>query len=203
MLALLQLRRVALLWLLSATALPACLVSVETRGRWQVLTEDRTWPPPLGILNTHFTDDERGWAVTPFALLQTRNGGKTWAEKFNGGDEDDFLSIAFVDNVRGVIVGGERKGSSHVALFWNTTDGGASWIRHTDYNIPPLSSVSFCSRTTGYAAGSGAVVFTSDGGWTWMPLLQSERDLHLMSVACFDSLRVYCGRCRRCNLAHG
>jgi len=155
-----------------------------------VLTEDRTWPAPLGILNTHFIDRGHGWAVTPFALLETRDGGRTWAEKFNGGDEDDPQSITFIDNIRGVIVGGERKDSSHVALFWNTTDGGTSWTRHADKTIPPLSSVSFSSATTGYASGSGVVVSTSDGGWSWQARLQNEQDLHLASVACFDPTHV-------------
>src|ERR1700741_5032593 len=120
--ALLQVSRLTVLWLLLATAFSVCLLSPQPPGRWHVLTEDRTWPAPLGILNTHFIDRGHGWAVTPFALLETRDGGRTWAEKFNGGDEDDPQSITFIDNIRGVIVGGERKDSSHVALFWNTTD---------------------------------------------------------------------------------
>lgn len=188
--ALLQLRRVTMVWLLLGTALSACLVSGEPPGPVAGADRRPSWPPSLGILTTHFFDGEHGWAVTPFALLQTRDGGKTWAERFNGGNEDDFLSIAFIDSVRGVIVGGERRNSSHVALFWNTTDGGTTWTKHTDDNISPLSSVSFCSGTTGYATGLGVVVSTSDGGGTWQRRFQREQDLRLMSVACFNSLCV-------------
>ena len=91
--------------------------------------------------------------------MATKNGGAAWWAGPSGTDSAILLSVAFVDVLRGWVVGTED-------TILATTDGGLTWARERDPADSPatenLSGVAFIDAGTGYAAGSR--VLKSSGG---------------------------------------
>jgi photosystem II stability/assembly factor-like uncharacterized protein len=126
------------------------------------------------ITDIHFTDRQRGWAVTlkdvfPFntVVLKTTNGGTSWsAENFQ--DNSAFMrTIFFMDSLTGFI------GGTYIA---RTTNGGTTWERvEVDSNMVsgfPIYSFNFYNNQFGYACGgridiAGVVWRTTNSGLNW------------------------------------
>lgn len=155
---------------------------------WQVLTTD-PMTHTLPITGLAFFDDVHGWAMTPYELLQTDDGGRTW-KTVALGEERSFLSLSFTDPATGWIVGAQDQ-SRNQALIMHTRDGGRSWSQQHADITPPLVSVKFCDASTGWALTPKVIVHTGDGGNTWEAQYRSEGDERLMSIECVSPQRAW------------
>lgn len=89
-------------------------------------------------------------------------------------DDANLNDVQFVGSQRGWAVGDH-------GVIWHSDDGGDTWILQSSGVACPLRSVCFLSDRVGWIAGGGTVpytqrsygvvLFTSDGGQTWRPLV--------------------------------
>ena len=113
------------------------------------------------LLDVHFIDADRGWAVGDGGVLRTTtNGGNTWSDGSVGIDSV-IRGVHFVDSNRGWAVG-------NGGVLRTTADGGTTW------NAPPiitgesLHDIHFVGTDNGWAVGdNGAIIRTTNGGTTW------------------------------------
>jgi photosystem II stability/assembly factor-like uncharacterized protein len=111
-------------------------------------------------------------------VFRSRTGGISWQvattpirrEMASRG----IFSIAFADQARGVVVGGDYQNpadtTSNVAL---TDDGGATWRLATGRPMGYRSAVSYVPGTGGrtlLAVGPSGSDYSADGGETWTPV---------------------------------
>lgn len=160
-----------------------------TMGGWRVLTTDPT-THSLPITGIAFFDAAHGWTMTPYELLQTDDGGRTW-KTVALGEEKSFLSLSFVDPRTGWIVGSQDQDGDHQALIMHTSNGGKNWEQQHVNIAPPLVSVKFCDASTGWALGPKVIVHTADGGNTWEAQYLSKSDERLMDVECVSPQRAW------------
>jgi photosystem II stability/assembly factor-like uncharacterized protein len=78
------------------------------------------------------------------------------------GEPNAIAGIAFADADRGVTVTNQRTGQVRV-----TSNGGQSWETREVALLPTLNEVIFTDSGRAWAAGSGAIVSSSDYGDTW------------------------------------
>jgi len=149
------------------------------------------------IVNIFFLTRMHGWALTwrvgipPFGtdILETRDGGTTWALR-DYPEENVFLNaIHFSDSLRGRVGG-------HSRPMAETSDGGASW---TTSNVtgncgvfPPFQFL-FYDHNLGFANGghvdiSGVIWRTTDGGRDWEAQCVSPEPIQKLFM--FDSLNI-------------
>lgn len=173
------------------TVATACSVN-----KWQ-LTTTGAHPHAPAFLAVSFTDAEHGWGLTPKALFETNDGGKTWASREEDAESRrTFFSLEFVNGMMGFIVGAQRTGSGRSLLVLRTGDGGKTWqdmqisVGSASNGGLLLHAVSFCDSQVGWAVGSNVIVRTTDGGQTW-ETQRSNRDEVLFSVACVSSERAW------------
>lgn len=122
----------------------------------------------------------------------TSDGGKNW-NKYPGPNVRhsfgiySYTPIFFVDSLYGWALGTERTGIGDTQ-FWiidHTTDGGKSWSNQLKvfgrdliddpHFFSHLQDIAFVDRFNGVAVGQfGSVIFTSDGGNNWIPLLSQN-----------------------------
>ena len=89
----------------------------------------------MGLSDVFFINQDTGWAVGPYAIRSTVNGGRTWQTDDNISD-DNYNQVYFVDSDHGWIA------CENIGLRY-TTDGGKSW--HIDQGLP-AEAPSACSR---------------------------------------------------------
>jgi hypothetical protein len=96
-----------------------------------------------------------------FLLLQvTSLAQQGWFEQTSGTTEA-LLSVTFVDNLTGWVVGGR-------GTILKTTDGGANWNAQTSGTTEWLFSVHFIDNNIGWAVGyNGKILKTTNGGTNW------------------------------------
>lgn len=88
---------------------------------------------------------------------QWTNAGHAFAGQVRG--------LYFESNNTGYAVGGNGLGMAYIA---KTTDGGATWAVDTFEQSPLLRAINFVNHDTGFACGSGGVLFkTTDAGNSW------------------------------------
>ena len=177
---------------LAITAVAACNVS-----KWRLMTtgEHPHTPPFLAV---SFTDPDHGWGLTPTALFETSDAGRTWISRVEDTDaKKTFFSFEFVNGLTGFIVGAQRSGADRSLLVLRTSDAGKSWqdtlikIQSKETNAGLLlHGVSFCNPQVGWAVGSNVIVRTTNGGQTWETQRNGPEEV-LFSVACLTPERVW------------
>jgi hypothetical protein len=156
-----------------------------------------------------------GWFGNQFSLLpdlRARVSGIHYCDSLDGGAQwscvpfgiDDVFDGAtfFHDDLSGWVGGGSI---SPTVEGWvhRTTDGGATWSGRTLQAPWPIREIRFVTSQLGWAAGGnygsnvGGLYFSSDGGQTWAPDLDSggvELDAcdHWNSGPGHLSLQVWC-----------
>src|SRR6185295_12310494 len=141
------------------TVLIVLLFGACANGGWRVLTTDPAMHI-LPIIGLASFDVDRVWAMTPYELLRTYDGGDNWTTVLTG-DERSFLSLTFANPATGWIVGGEGQYDDRRALIMHTTDGGKNWDRQEAKSVPLLTSVGACDATTGWALGPKDIIHTA------------------------------------------
>ncbi len=142
-----------------------------------------------------------GWVVQNHQLYKTEDGGKSLRRFSVPGLEGDPSSTVtdafFVNGSRGWIVGGKfeplrkndplintetTRGQIRTAFIIETADGGASWkFEDLPRLIGSFEEINFWESGIGVASSRNDLVFTNDGGKTWIgmakyfPDIDSER----------------------------
>ncbi|MDQ3193919.1 MAG: YCF48-related protein, partial [Bacteroidota bacterium] len=133
-----------------------------------------------GVRCIGFADSLNGWLGTLSSngtvLYNTTNGGLNWSGAINTttGDSLGVCGISVVDK-NNVYACGRYYGPPHL---FKTTNGGINWtIKYLGSQIYTLIDCHFFNKDSGFVVGgignsfetrSGAVLFTSDGGDTWI-----------------------------------
>src|SRR6266852_5312555 len=78
------------------TAVAACNVS-----KWKLMSTGEHPHTPT-FLAVSFTSPDHGWGLTPTALFETSDGGRTWASRVEDTDaKRTFFSLEFVNGLTG------------------------------------------------------------------------------------------------------
>jgi photosystem II stability/assembly factor-like uncharacterized protein len=111
------------------------------------------------LWDVQFLNSKLGFAVgSEGVILKTIDGGNNWKIKPSGTIKT-LVSVCFLDSLTGFVI-------SNTELF-KTNDGGASWFLQDTVNNG-LTNIQFVSQDTGYIAGIGKFLMTSDRGDNWI-----------------------------------
>ena len=150
-------------------------------GLWRTSDAGRQWdklPPantPVGVLQVHFLDEQRGWAVgRRKALHETSDGGVSWsqvaaaAEVAGNPEYTSYDCITFVNGRFGMIAGASlppqtgsesgRRELPHLTIFLDTRDAGATWKASTTSMFGRVTRVQFAPD----GRGLGLIEFERD-----------------------------------------
>jgi photosystem II stability/assembly factor-like uncharacterized protein len=136
--------------------------STDGGADWSLLKKDTT----NDYFDIDFLDSLNGWVVggddrTMTAYVaRTSDGGATWV-----GQQPDsaglLRAVKFLNHQQGWAVG-------KFGTIIHTTDDGATWHPQVSGVDSTLFAVSFSDSLYGMACGMNEVVFTSNGGRTWV-----------------------------------
>lgn len=138
---------------------------ITSNGGWTWSREgELSWPRDF-----YFHDNKLGWAVgySPFAedagyIAKTTDGGNTWVYQDSMTFmQVDYYGVDFIDSLNGFAVGGSVS---------KTIDGGNNWETISGVNG---YDVGFLNDKNGWISTVGDIFYTSDGGETWAPQLDS------------------------------
>jgi len=159
----------------------SCLRTVDGGLSWQIATV--LGADSLDFRDVHAVDENIAYLMSAgpgkrSRIYKTVDGGKNWQLQFLNTIAEGFLDgIAFWDEKTGLAYGDPLEG--HFFIL-KTTNGGATWHRIVNKNIPPVieGEYSFAASGTGIVVhgknawistgGTAARVFRSaDMGETW------------------------------------
>ncbi|MEO0081306.1 MAG: YCF48-related protein [candidate division WOR-3 bacterium] len=112
------------------------------------------------------SDEQTAWVVggndrtMAGVVLHTSDGGTTWLEQSLPGGTRFLRSVTFVGD-HGWACG--RNGT-----IIHTSDRGTSWVLQSTAVDTTLFDIEFADTLRGMAAGNSVVLFTTDGGRTWV-----------------------------------
>lgn len=124
----------------------------------------QNYPYPDWLIGVHFVTRTKGFiAAANGKIYGSIDAGVTWNAVGTLSPPEILRSIAFADEMHGVVVG-------DIGTVAHTTDGGLTWTKN-DLGAAYLNSlfaVSFVDSVTGYAGGDGGMILkTTDAGLTW------------------------------------
>jgi photosystem II stability/assembly factor-like uncharacterized protein len=140
---------------------------------WKTQTPGPSPTFPYNLLSdVFFKDVNNGWVVGDNGTIyRTTDGGVSWAKQTSGTTIN--LKTVFFATTSDGWAGGD------FASVLRTNDGGASWsvvVTPTAFGRDTygISDLFFRDANQGWAAISGAVLRTGDGGNTWIPESTSD-----------------------------
>jgi photosystem II stability/assembly factor-like uncharacterized protein len=149
-----------------------------------------TWTEVTGVTGQAlssicFTDNDQGWIAGHEVILSTGNGGTSWDELWTG--DHSWKSICFTDFDHGWVVGDSISGQGTPTVLMSTSNGGETWEK--EYFPVKFSEVVFLDNTHGWLAGDGGLVlYTADGGATWVPQFSAtNHNLHTIAFTDLDN----------------
>lgn len=155
-------------------------VAVGMRGVVIVSDDDgESWrqievPVSTDLLAVQFIDAERGWiAGDSGVILQTMDGGETWAKKMDG----RLLHRQLIDQYQKQVDRGNTEAEGYLQEMQVNFEAGPE---------PPMLGVWFEDESNGFAVSTfGMLLATRDGGVTWeswMERVDETRGLHYYSI---------------------
>lgn len=128
---------------------------------WQMVSI----PAGLWVSSICFINETTGIVVgSDGSIIRTTDGGNTWTTQYYN-YVASFNQVIFVDSLTGFVAGGTWYDDVEYGDIMKTTDGGITWNDITVSHI--INSVSFPSKTVGYAAGENILMKTINGGSDW------------------------------------
>ncbi|MFP4369191.1 MAG: YCF48-related protein [Candidatus Kapaibacterium sp.] len=118
-----------------------------------------------------FANKDVGYTSGDDYIFKSTDGGRTWSLVFNGYEQNGLWGNYFIDEINGFVIGGgcDTNNQGYNQYFFKTTDGGNTW--HTYKERVPNSGLTdlivYDPDGLGYAAGSGHIWRTLNGGLTW------------------------------------
>ena len=173
----------------------AMLISLDAGAHWKRLH----WRPAV----VSFVSRSDGWRLGPArtlahppALLETRNGGRSWASRSDPctGEYGLPAALSFAAATRGWIVCNTQATAGYQGKeIWMTADGGSHWtLEGRTHPIAPPEPKQQVGNLPGYGYSTGAsfladahgwllqgrgyMLVTSDGGHTWQHSSLTEPD---------------------------
>lgn len=131
-----------------------------------------------------FADANNGWIVGDRDVLRTTDGGETWDPLDLPGTVGGLFAHALlVLGPNAVMIG---RNSSNGDQIWTTTNGGASWQRHSvtssaNDDVHGLAFVApdrFFAVTGSDLLDHGAIFLSRDGGGSWQDVAEGTKQLH-------------------------
>ena len=99
-------------------------------------------------------------------ILFSEDGGINWEillyTDLEGGS---FYDVDFFNEETGFAIG--KIGKWFTGVIYYTNDGGMSWSREDEGNLPILNKIFFVDEEYGWICGAGLLMSTKDGGLTW------------------------------------
>jgi photosystem II stability/assembly factor-like uncharacterized protein len=145
------------------------LRTTDGGATWQGVTVDTNG---LQLESIHFVSPNVGYTSGGGRILRTTDGGQSWRDV----SPRQFLyyelwGCYFVSADTGVVIGGGCSGDTQ--NFYRTTNGGQSWslFQTNASEIGMTDAMLYSGNGLGYAAGSGTVWQTLDGGVSWSLIL--------------------------------
>lgn len=129
--------------------------------QYKTINEGESWEDMfpevnLGITDYYFLNNENGLAVSSNGLiLQTLDIGASWDTLYHN-TENSFNCSCMINSTT-FIVGGNR--------IMKSTDGGMNW--YTTSDMIGITDIKFVNDLVGFAAVSGKIYKTIDGGEAW------------------------------------
>ncbi len=128
-------------------------------------------------------DEKNGWAVGDSgAILQTTNGGLSWAAAISEDESSlfrhfDFTSISITPGKIWIA------GNPGSVVFSIDTNSGSILAFQTGSSFP-ISDVHFVDDNNGWAVGSlGTILATTDGGQNWQKQRGKQQGLSFLAMA--------------------
>lgn len=141
--------------------------------------------PPYSFANIKFINSNTGFIVG-LKFAKTINGGSNWIVYDNPHLNGSFGDFHFINAYTGFSLFGYPIGYYGIA---KTTTGGESWTENYLDTIP-LNSLSKPFGRYMYASGNNKIVRSTDYGYTWNIIHQSN--YYLSKIEMVDSLTGYC-----------
>ncbi len=138
------------------------------------------------LYSIDFINYNEGWAAGWYDfILHTSNGGQSWEVQRSFKDNSSLytfglVDISFSDQNNGWAVG-YGIGDPHSRLYV-TSDGGLEWNEVECPAFNALYSVNFINDDQGWLAGqNGAILYTGNGGYTWVsqPVFENHNRLKI------------------------
>lgn len=138
-----------------------------------------TWRDDASLNSVYFVGSKNGYAVgAQGAIWRTADSGQSW-QPVASGVTSQLNSVCFMTDQIGWVAGSEISPftglDSGVLLF--TENGGATWRRLGEGNLPPITYVRFFGLEEGVIVGRpstdapSGIMKTKDSGKTWQPVL--------------------------------
>ncbi len=121
------------------------------------------------MLDVYFINPDTGWIVGTYnIILKTVDGGEHWTRIMNhyNSSLSAFMSVCFVDEMKGYVVGGETFFQGGIILI--TNDGGLTWTDSSPPDCDGFQRVLVIDSLEAWVCGFGSELHkTDDGGQTW------------------------------------
>lgn len=172
----------------------------QNQIKWEVLSPKPSYNSGMDV---HFYNDMEGFFLTGKELIETKDGGTTWAinKIFNYANSFDLLNDVGIvaQNFSQVSITKDRASTwqtqtlgaqdnlIYARVFdndnfvvasenriYSTADGGTTWITKT-FNISLANIVYFTDKNTGFVGTTNGSIFkTTDGGNSWSQKISSN-----------------------------
>ena len=137
-----------------------------SKGKWELVSSAK-FADAAVILSLEFFDSKHGFAATPFGILETRDGGRTWADRGEAADDFVFQFLQFQDPLNGWAFGAAFEGGAKVSGVLSTRDGGATWVVRESGGSGLITAAELCSSQFSLAAAGDSLLVSTDSGFHW------------------------------------
>jgi photosystem II stability/assembly factor-like uncharacterized protein len=125
------------------------------------------------LQDVFFYNAQKGWSLGNFGSYQyTLDGGETWI-KGTPFSNTSMNSIHFVDSLYGWAGGS----TINFTRMYHTQDGGITWTLQKEISRSGGNStvkVQFVNRTHGWFSDGDEILYTTDGGSSWMAIQKTN-----------------------------